>query len=79
MSSIQNTGQVKVRYSDVSIIRMLVIQIPLYSNPNNFYEFQHFDEDDYLTERMDTNPHRKKGPLKVRRLRPDAVPHIFPG
>jgi len=40
---------------------------------------KHFDEDDYFLERQDSNPFRKKGPLKVRRLKPDAVPHIFSG
>ncbi len=41
----------------------------------------HFTQDDFKTERTDTNPYRKTGAgnLTRPRLKEDAVPRIFPG
>ena len=39
----------------------------------------HFNDSDYITERQDNNQYRSQGPLKLRRLKPDAIPRRFPG
>ena len=39
----------------------------------------HFTDDDFQIERCDTNPHRKNGDLKRRRLKKGAVPSVFAG
>jgi hypothetical protein len=38
----------------------------------------HFEESDFLTEREDQNNYRKKGELKLRRLKKEAIPRRFP-
>lgn len=38
----------------------------------------HFEMDDFITERADSNPNRSRGELQRRRLKPNVVPHIFP-
>ncbi len=39
----------------------------------------HFHEEDFKTERCDSNSRRNLGELKSKRLKSDAVPRIFPG
>ena len=38
----------------------------------------HFKEEDFVTQRRDSNPRRHSGPLKKKTLKPDAVPSVFP-
>ena len=38
----------------------------------------HFEEEDFVSERTDSNPNRSRGELQRRRLKPNVVPHIFP-
>ena len=38
----------------------------------------HFEEEDFVKERTDSNPNRQRGELQRRRLKPNVVPHIFP-
>ena len=39
----------------------------------------HFQDSDYVTERQDNNQYRSQGPLKLKRLKPEAIPRRFPG
>ena len=39
----------------------------------------HFHDSDYVSERQDNNQYRSQGPLKLRRLKSEAIPRIFPG
>ena len=38
----------------------------------------HFEDQDFISERTDSNPNRYRGELQRRRLKPNVVPHIFP-
>ena len=38
----------------------------------------HFEQSDFFSDRQDSNVYRKKTELTRRRLKPNAVPHIFP-